>query len=120
MSAIFNDAVNIYGSGKVLGILAIKSDDHDIRKREATVSTIADIEEPTTTVSPTEEPIKKDYEYIHEGKMMLYTTSAPVLFDNGSNTTLEYHGLVTTDERKDEFVRLIVSFKVNIGEVTKV
>lgn len=37
LSALFNDAVLAYGEGKVLGILATKSDihDHEISKREA-------------------------------------------------------------------------------------
>lgn len=129
MSAIFKDAVNTYGSGKVLGILATKSDDHDIRKREAIASTQAATEEPSTTttttttgtpVNPTEEPMEENFVYIDEGKTMMYTTSPPFLSDNDTVTELRYHGLVTTDERKDEFVRFIVSFKVNRTEVTKV
>lgn len=40
LAAIFKDAENTYGAGKVLGILASKSDEtHDIRKREAAAVT---------------------------------------------------------------------------------
>lgn len=52
---------------------------------------------------------------------MMYTTSPPCLTDNETTTELRSHGLVTTDARKDEYTRLIISFKVNrTNELTKV
>lgn len=52
---------------------------------------------------------------------MMYTTSPPCLSDNETTTELRSHGLVATDERKDEFTRLIISFKVNrTNELSKV
>lgn len=116
ISALYRDAFNTYGSGKVLGILATKMDDHDIRKREA-----AEEASTTTAVSPTDEPVEEDYIYNAKGKAILYTTTAPILSDNESSVELKSHGYVTVDER-EQLRRLIIAFpKVNrSGEVGKV
>lgn len=99
---IYRNALKKHGAGNVLGILATKSDNHDIYKREAA-------EEASTTVSPTDEPMNENFLYYEQGKAILYTTSAPKLFENGSATELLIHGLVKTDER-DGLFRIIVSF----------
>lgn len=118
---MYRDAVNTYGSGKVLGILATKMDDHDIRKREAAAEETSTSSTTTTAISPTDEPIEEDYIYNAKGKAILYTTIAPILADNESSVELKSHGYVTGDER-EQLRRLIIAFpKVNrSGEVGKV
>lgn len=132
ISALFKDAVNTYGVGKVLGILATDTITVSHRSRRAientadkpvTVSSTPAPTTPTNTGTTTEETssadssadetMQENFVYIDAGKTMMYTTGPPVLADDESSTELRSHGITTTDERKDELVRFIVSFKVN-------
>lgn len=76
LAAIFHDTERTYGKGKVLGILASKSDEHEMRKREAAAAVAAAAavtEEPSTTsMSPTEEPMVEDFIYIDPGNHFLF------------------------------------------------
>lgn len=103
----------------MLGILAYE-DPADIHRRQRRAEPLPDGStteansgvEPTGTPSPTDEPMEENFAYIAPGKAMMYTTAPPVLDDGSSTIALREHGLVTSDERKDELLRLIVSFKV--------
>lgn len=66
LSALYKDAVNMYGEGKVLGILASKANEHEIRKRQA-----EELQQTTTSASPTEEPIEEGYIYIADSKIRI-------------------------------------------------
>lgn len=139
IAALFGDAVNTYGAGKVLGILANDGDtlpDGQLNngqrrlRREAADATAEDASAASTTeeagsagstVSPLDEPMEENFVYIAAGKAMMYTTAPPRLSDGSSTVELREHGLVQADERKDDaLVRFIVTFKVTRdGEVQK-
>lgn len=74
LAAIFQDTERTYGKGKVLGILASKSDEHEMQKREAAaIAAAAATEEPSTTsMSPTEEPMVEDFIYIDSGIFLVF------------------------------------------------
>jgi len=108
---IYKNAIRKHGEGNVLGILATKSDNHDIYKREA-----EETSPPLPTISPTEEPMNENFLYYEQGKAILYTTSAPKLIENGTSANLATHGLVKTDERDGLFRIIVTFFKVNRGE----
>lgn len=120
IAALFNDAVNTYGSGKVLAILANDGElpgpeaAHTRRRRASPEAAASTTEEPSSgsTASPTDEPMEENFAYIAPGKAMMYTTAPPQLSVDGAVVELREHGLVKSDERKDELVRLIVTFKV--------
>lgn len=137
---MFNDAVNTYGVGKVLGILAtdvpkvllfqrarraVEVPDEKLTGSTPTPSSET-ASASTTTEEPqsppeapggggggADEPMQENFVYIDAGKTMMFTTGAPVLSDGEVSTELRSHGITTTDERKDELVRFIISFKVN-------
>uniref|UniRef100_T1GR42 Vacuolar ATP synthase subunit S1 n=1 Tax=Megaselia scalaris TaxID=36166 RepID=T1GR42_MEGSC len=75
ISGLYNDAVNTFGSGQVLAILACKDGEgHYLYKREAN--------DPKTTTSEPEKT-EEDFVYIsQDGKGILYTTSALILHFN--------------------------------------
>lgn len=128
---MFNDAVNTYGVGKVLGILAtdkpkilvyqrarraveVKEENPSTTPSSASLASSTTTEEALSPPEPTgDETMQENFVYIDAGKTMMYTTGAPVLSDGESKSELRYHGITTTDERKDELVRFIISFKVN-------
>lgn len=110
MTALYNDAVTIYGKGGVLAILACKeAEGHYLYKREA--------EEPKTTISPIAGETEKNFVYIADGKAILYTTSAPILYLNVSNNIerieLEEHEKLMTFDDRGEFGRFSIQFKVD-------
>lgn len=133
ISALYNDAVNTYGIGKVLGILATDTPKvlHYQRARRAVevkeenpATTSSSVSSSATTTeessSPQEpsgdETMQENFVYIDAGKTMMFTTGPPVLSDGEVTTELRSHGITTTDERKDELVRFIISFKVNVAK----
>lgn len=139
ISALYNDAVNTYGVGKVLGILATDTPKvllyNRVRravkvKEDNQVTTSSSVSQSTSTteenLSPAEptgdETMQENLVYIDVGKTMMYTTGPPLLSDGEITTELRSHGITTTDERKDELVRFIISFKVNrsANEASKV
>lgn len=139
ISALYNDAVNTYGVGKVLGILATDTPKvllyNRVRravevKEDNQVTTSSSVSQSTSTteenLSPAEptgdETMQENFVYIDVGKTMMYTTGPPFLSDGEITTELRSHGITTTDERKDELVRFIISFKVNrsANEASKV
>lgn len=139
ISALYNDAVNTYGVGKVLGILATDTPKvllyNRVRravevKEDNQVTTSSSVSQSTSTteenLSPAEptgdETMQENFVYIDVGKTMMYTTGPPLLSDGEITTELRSHGITTTDERKDELVRFIISFKVNrsANEASKV
>lgn len=63
---IYKKSVSKHGEGNVLGILATKSDNHDIYKRE-----VEELSTSASSVSPTEEPIMVDSVYIAQGDFLL-------------------------------------------------
>lgn len=79
LAAIFKDAENTYGAGKVLGILASKSDEtHDIRKREAAAvtedssSSSSSSTTPQTPVATTEEEMEENFIYIEKSMETIF------------------------------------------------
>ncbi|XP_055314885.1 uncharacterized protein LOC129575377 [Sitodiplosis mosellana] len=122
LSALYRDSVITYGEGKVLGILATRSNDHEIRKRDAVEPTP---DSPSTTLTPTTQEIEQsnqtDFIYYPDDKktykILLYTSAAPILFD-GTNETILNHNVqtyITTDHRsanenKEEQRTLVVRY----------
>lgn len=110
LSALYNDAVTIYGVGHVLAILACReTEGHYLYKREA--------EEPKTTPEAEIGETENNFVYIEEGKAIFYTTSAPILHLNVSGNIerfelQEHEKLITFDDR-GTFGRLNIPFKVN-------
>lgn len=103
LSALFNDAELTYGSGKVLGILATKTSDHEMRKRAVAIeesdasSTVSPEQVPAAT-EPVPEPSDDDdtdYTYYPTDNsknqtvnILMHTRSAPVLIENKTRTVL--------------------------------
>lgn len=62
---IYKNAIKKHGAGKVLGILATKSDNHDIYKREVT-------EESSTAAPPASDTMIESFSYIEQGKWNIF------------------------------------------------
>lgn len=60
MDEIYKNAIRKHGAGNVLGILATKSDNHDIYKRQV-------IDDASTAITPTDEPMNDNFLYIEQG-----------------------------------------------------
>lgn len=103
LSALFNDAELTYGTGKVLGILATKTSDHEMHKRAVPVEENASsTASPATTPMPTELPAPEpsedddtDFTYYPTDnsknqtvKILMHTRSAPVLIEGKTRTVL--------------------------------
>lgn len=93
MSALYRDSVITYGEGKVLGILATKINDHEIRKRAVPVTEEPQPQEISTTtqIPEIEQSNQTDCTYYPDKsayKILLYTSSPPRLFDGTNTTTL--------------------------------
>lgn len=111
MSALYRDAVLTYGDGKVLGILATKTSDHDIQKRaidDENIGKETSINPATTIMTTNSEPEpnnQTDYVYYPGDqsayKILLYTSSPPRLFDGKNSTILDnsVKTTITTDRR---------------------
>ncbi|KAJ6637645.1 V-type proton ATPase subunit S1 [Pseudolycoriella hygida] len=112
---IYKNAIKKYGAGKVLGILATKSDNHDIYKRENKENKESKDDSSTVspTVPPTDETMKENLVYMQQGKVILYMTVAPKLFENGVTIDLHAHGRVTIDEREGLFRMKVFFFNIN-------
>lgn len=109
LTALYNDAVSIYGKGNVLAVLACTElEGHYMYKREA---------EEAKTPSPEPSETVKNFVYIVDGKAILYTTSAPILHLNISGNmerfALEEHEKLMTFDERGTFGRLSIPFKVN-------
>lgn len=110
ISGLYNDAVNTFGSGQVLAILACKDGEgHYLYKREAN-----DLK--TTTSEP--EKTEEDFVYIsQDGKGILYTTSALILHFNVSGNIERFefktHESGITFDDRTKYGRLSVQFKVD-------
>lgn len=98
LSALYRDAVITYGEGKVLGILATRANDHEIRKRavpdEPTQETPATKQ---TTIETKKSNLTSFVYYLDTPtyKILLYTSEPPKLFD-GNTTTLLNDDVPTT------------------------
>lgn len=113
LSALYRDAVITYGDGKVLGILATRTSDHELRKRAVgdespgqetpTVNTV-----PATVNTEPEPSNQTDYVYYPGDqsayKILLYTSSPPRIFDGKNSTYLDNSVplTITTDRRNPE------------------
>lgn len=104
MSALYRDAVITYGDGKVLGILATKTSDHELRKRAAPEETTQ--ENQATTPTPGEPSKQTDFIYYpgdqSANKILLYTDTPPRLFDGTNITVLNDTAVVVTTDQKGE------------------
>lgn len=60
MDEIYKNAIRKHGAGNVLGILATKSDNHDIYKRQV-------IDDASTAIIPTDEPMNENFLYFEQG-----------------------------------------------------
>lgn len=108
LSALYRDAVITYGEGKVLGILATKTSDHEIRKRAAAEETTQ--ESQTVASNSDSESNQTDFIYYPGDqsayKILLYTDSPPRLYDGANYTVLndKVPTTITTDRRnQNEF-----------------
>lgn len=108
LSALYRDAVITYGEGKVLGILATKTSDHEIRKRAAAEETTQ--ESQTVATNSDSESNQTDFIYYPGDqsayKILLYTDSPPRLYDGANYTVLndKVPTTITTDRRnQNEF-----------------
>lgn len=115
LSALYRDSVITYGDGKVLGILATRTSDHDIRKRATpdenpgnTGNPEQSTNNPSTTNSEPESTNQTDYVYYPSDqspyKILLYTSTAPRLYDGKDSTYLINNVTltITTDRRNPE------------------
>lgn len=119
LSAFYNDAVNSYGVGNVLGILAIKSNDHELRKRAANDDNNEDNSPDATTQTPElttlPEPdiatnlAEQDFIYYpdkpakNSTRILLHTRSPPILFSGTKSTILSSNATITTNKRDDTY-----------------
>lgn len=137
LSGLYHDAVQTYGEGKVLGILATKSNDHELRKRAAgdeggnkTESENQDEEKGNASskapaAKPDEESeeskalgdndVNTDYIFYPDKKqddsILLHTRSAPFLKIEGKNGTyLNLQKKTVTVDRRDQTYTLIVRY----------
>lgn len=114
LSALYRDSVITYGDGKVLGILATKTIDHEIRKRATPIENPGpeqSTNNPSTTDQANESESTSDQtDYVYYPgdqspyKILLYTSNPPRLFD-GKNSTYLYNNVsltITTDRRNPE------------------
>lgn len=110
LSALYRDAVITYGDGKVLGILATKQSEHEIRKRAVESETKLETQETqiapiTAATAETESTDANGYIYYPEKKsqtVLFYTSNPPVLYIGSNETPLndtEQQTTVTTDRR---------------------
>lgn len=134
LSALYRDSVITYGDGKVLGILATKTTDHEIRKRAATDESPDNTEQPSNQVNPSttsnqgnvepEPSNQTDYVFYPTNpqsyKILLYTSEAPSLFD-GKNITKLYNNVsltITTNSRNND--QRILKVRYNYKERERV
>lgn len=104
LSALFNDAELVYGSGKVLGILASKSNEHEVRKRAvpveegAALSTVSPAVAPPPSESTPEPSEDEDEDFIYYPtdnsknqtvNILMHTRSPPVLTEGKTRTVLD-------------------------------
>lgn len=116
LSALYRDSVITYGDGKVLGILATRATDHDIRKRQASDANPGNPEQSTNnnaaTTNQANEPESADNQtdYVYYPgdqspyKILLYTSAPPRLYD-GKGYTYLYNNVsltITTNTRNLE------------------
>lgn len=112
LSAIYRDAVITYGEGKVLGILATKTSDHEIRKRAVPDETTQESQTTASTTTTTatisadaDETNQTDFIYYPGDqsayKILMYTDIAPRLYDGTNITVLNniVPTTITTDRR---------------------
>lgn len=113
LTALFNDAELTYGSGKVLGILASKTSEHEMRKRAVeelqSTSTATPPEVPSPNEPAPQEPTEDDhtdYTYYPTDNdksqtvnILMHTRSAPVLMENQTRTVLSDRRTMITINR---------------------
>lgn len=123
LSALYRDSVITYGEGKVLGILATRSNDHAIRKRatndeqppqEPTPSTST----PTEATQEVQQSNGTDFIYYPgnttNNKILLYTSAAPILFDGKNKTVLNNDiPLTITTKRNTDSTTSSLSVRYN-------
>lgn len=116
LSALFNDAELTYGTGKVLGILATKTSDHEMRKRAVPIEENASsTASPTTTIPATEPPTPEssddddtDFTYYPTDNsknqtvnILMHTRSAPILIEGKTRTVLnDKRTMITINRNK--------------------
>jgi hypothetical protein len=108
----FSSLENNYGSGNVLGILAVAVD-HFVGKREAKIGTTTEYPAVTTTSGPAE--ITDGLVYVARGKGIISTFEAPVLRIPESSKkfrTIELvkQGAVSGEREGDREVNITVDF----------
>lgn len=115
LSALYRDSAITYGDGKVLGILATRTADHDIRKRATPDENPDNTEQQSNQVNPntlnqgnSEPETENQTDYVfyptneqQSYKILLYTSAPPKLFD-GKNETKLFNNVsltITTNSR---------------------
>lgn len=105
LSALYRDAVITYGDGKVLGILATKTSEHEMRKRAIEPETPEAQTPPAPATTEPEPTNVNGYVFYPEKNIqtvLLYTSSPPRLNIGGNVTALndsETQTTVTTNRR---------------------
>lgn len=125
LSALYRDAIITYGEGRVLGILATKTSDHEMRKRAVTNENqeIQSTPSAPNPVDNTGSEKKNQTDFVYYGtnpqnNILLYTFEQPSLFDGNSIIPLsgnESDTLITTSWRDQNQIgeqrRLKVQYK---------
>lgn len=106
LSALYRDAVITYGEGKVLGILATKTSDHEMHKRAVPDESTPESQTiPSVPNAEGDQDNQTDFIYYPGDqsayKILLYTDSPPRLFDGNNITVLndKVPTTITTDRR---------------------
>lgn len=125
LSALYHDAVITYGEGKVLGILATKTSEHEIRKRAVDTTPETPKETTTsTTTTTTPEPDQSNengftYYPTSVYKILLYTSSAPVLSYGNNTIILDNKKTTITTDQKNKNEQRTLKVRYNIKEKVK-
>lgn len=131
LSALYRDAVVANGEGNVLGILATKSSDHEMRKRAADDETDASSTTTTTTTTTTPisliepnltEEVRQENFIYYPGeqsyKILLHTQSPPRLINGSLVTALNDNKLtITTNQRNQNVKTMKVRYNSKPGQV---
>lgn len=129
LSALYRDSVITYGDGKVLGILATRTTDHDIQKRATPDENPENPEQPPNQANPSAanppdeaETIQSDYVFYPTNpqsyKILLHTSGPPSIVD-GTNITELYNNVsltITTNSRSTDQRILKVRYNYKGGE----
>lgn len=128
LTALYRDAVVTNGEGNVLGILATKTSDHEMRKRAAAVEEDPNASSTTTTtpialIEPnlSEDVLQENFIYYpgeQSYKILLHTQSPPRIINGSLVTVLNDPKLtITTNQRNQNVKTMKVRYNSKPGQV---